>query len=1174
LIIGEAFARRNEGKGKEFATSAFMLLLYSTALYQFVALTLLLFAVPVQDVSAVQVLSDCSSLLVWMLVLYCYQTRYRQDHLGLSDLKSIKLFYLVKTLQMSLLFVLLWVDIDEVDGDGGRPSAWESLADLPYYVLYFVILGYVLYQFFFVIAREQDYRSLSDLAEPAEVTNIYERSSIYSRILALWVFPILNIGKQRPIQPTDAEPLRKIDSAAYNEGRFQAKLVAYINDKGDKYALLKAVCKAYFPEILSQTLICTIGTCFDYTGAVFILLLEGFLASDLPMWRGVALVVYMLLCKFLQAVFFSQYRFGGGILSFHLRSGIGSAIYNKSLRVSSASVASSQQPGSEAKFTYAQVTNLMQVDLEKINMAIPFAVRVVVCPVQLGIGIYLMVINLGHIAASSSIGVIILLFAINFAVARAISKVQKIGMEKRDIRTKAVAELISNMKAFKLYNWEAKLGERVSASREEELSFVRKFLNLQMILIFLNWGSRGYMMMAIVDALSATGSYLTPAEIFAGLSVISVLNSGIRMIPDIISNFMQMLVSMKRIQDYLQVDEVEDNNDRTRGLQNPTISIGMKDCSFTWAKPHAPGSTGELLETQKTLKNLNFKIKKGELVAIVGKVGAGKSSLLESIIGSMNFLRLNERAYTFINGSVAYSNQVPWIQNATIRDNILFGNPLDEPRYNDILHHCRLSPDLDILPGGDQTEIGEKGINLSGGQKARVAIARAVYADTDILLFDDSLSAVDADVGAKIFNKCIKGYCKHKTRVLVTHAQQYLPSVDRIIVLKDGEIIEQGTHNDLVERNGYYVNEFLHELADPELKRNASSNEDRPDDEAEVKEVQRPSERRSIVEAEDRVIGSVGLDVYKTYMRYLGGPKVIIGILVAMLGWQANRMYVDIYLSDWTDDSEAKQDRMLKEHLIVFNVLSATVNIFILFRLLITFRAGLNASRNMFKKCLESLLDAPVNTYYDVTPTGRILNRLTKDQNNMDGPLIIATGATIAQGFTVLLDVAVCVFVVPYVLIVVPISAFLSAKIQSWYITTSRELTRLGKAYAESISRSPIVQNFSETIAGATVIRAFSYQKQFTDRSKRLIDKNSEIFFMKLGCDNWLAIFLEMVSNLVLACSGFYIVASRDSVEAGLAGLALSYAVMLPMDVNFFIMAISFFENSMVSVERLDAMTQ
>jgi ABC-type multidrug transport system fused ATPase/permease subunit len=1172
LILGELAITRSDVKGKQFAPGMLILLLYVIMLYRFITLTFLLFVHPIPQVSAVEVMSEGSSLFVWMLLLYVYQDRYKRECFSLSSVKTLLVFYIAKTLQMTIILVTMWSRFfrDVEDGQPEEQLLWVYLKQMPYYGLYCLVIVYVLHQYF---TREQGqgYQSLHDAEDPQARTSVYERSSIYNRLLGIWVFPILKIGKRRPIEATDADPLRKVDSSAYNEALFEGTLTQYISRKNDNYALLKAVYRAYLPEILSHTLVCTIGACLDYTGAIFILLLEAYLASDQPLWRGIALVWYMLLCKFLQTVSNSQFRFGIGILGLHLRAGIGSAIYNKGLKVSPASVAASQQPGAEAQFTYAQVTNLMQVDLERINVAIPYAIRVVVVPLQWGIGLYLMFTSLGHVAASSGLGCIILLFVLNFWIAREISKVQKTGMEKRDIRTKAVTELLTNMKVLKLYNWETKLGERVNESREEELQSVRKFLNLQMALIFLNWGSRGYMMMSIIDAISATGSYLTPSEIFAGLSVISVLNMGIRMIPDIISNFMQMLVSMKRIQDYLQVDEVEDNNDRAKGLENANFAIGMKESSFTWAKPHTSPS-GQILNTQMTLRNINLWVKKGELVAIVGKVGAGKSSLLESIIGSMNFLRLNDQAYSFVNGSVAYANQVAWIQNTSIRNNILFGNPYDEDRYNEVLHYCRLRADLGILPGGDQTEIGEKGINLSGGQKARVAIARAVYADAEIMLLDDSLSAVDADVGSKIFNDCIRGYCRNKTRVLVTHGQQYLPSCNLVVVMKDGEIIEQGSHQELVEQNGYYVNQFLQSLDHHEDEDKPSSTEAKPEEA--VQEKAKPAEQKKIIEAEDRAVGRVGWGVYKTYTRYLGGYKIILGIVSAMVCWQVNRMYADIYLSDWTDDSEAQQDQMLEEHLIIFNIATLTVNIFVLIRLIITFSAGLNAARKLFSQALSSLLNAPINTYYDVTPTGRILNRLTKDQSNVEFVLINMMGAFIGQTFTVALSICICAYVVPYVLILVPIGAFLAKKIQSLYIATSRELTRLGKAYAESISRSPIVQNFSETIAGATIIRAFSYQKQFTERNKHLLDTNSEIFFMKNGCDNWLGIFLELVANLVLTLSGFYIVCSRGSIEAGLAGLTLSYAVTLPLDVNWLILTSSALENSMVSVERLDSLTR
>lgn len=215
-------------------------------------------------------------------------------------------------------------------------------------------------------------------------------------------------------------------------------------------------------------------------------------------------------------------------------------------------------------------------------------------------------------------------------------------------------------------------------------------------------------------------------------------------------------------------------------------------------------------EEEKVLRDINVNISKGSLVAVVGTVGSGKSSLISAFLGEM--IKISGRVNTC--GSISYVTQQAWIQNATLQDNILFGHKMDKDTYNEIVNACALRPDLEMLPGGDQTEIGEKGINLSGGQKQRVSLARAVYCDNDIYFLDDPLSAVDTHVGKHIFQEVIgpTGLLKKKTRVLVTHSITYLPDVDYIIVIKDGEISESGSYKSLLDKKGAF-SEFISQHA-------------------------------------------------------------------------------------------------------------------------------------------------------------------------------------------------------------------------------------------------------------------------------------------------------------------------------------------------------------------------
>jgi ATP-binding cassette subfamily C (CFTR/MRP) protein 1 len=239
----------------------------------------------------------------------------------------------------------------------------------------------------------------------------------------------------------------------------------------------------------------------------------------------------------------------------------------------------------------------------------------------------------------------------------------------------------------------------------------------------------------------------------------------------------QAWVSIKRIDKFLNSEEIDPDNVTNHKSEN---ALSIANGTFTWGGEHV------------TLKNINLKVKRGNLTAIVGSVGSGKTSLVSALLGEME--KLGGAAN--VDGRIAYVPQQAWIQNATLQDNILFGHPFDKQLYNQVIDACALRPDLAMLPGGDQTEIGEKGINLSGGQKQRVALARAVYSQADIYLFDDPLSAVDSHVGKHIFDNVIgeNGLLKGKTKLLVTHAVVYLPKVDEIYVIVNGEITESGSY--------------------------------------------------------------------------------------------------------------------------------------------------------------------------------------------------------------------------------------------------------------------------------------------------------------------------------------------------------------------------------------------
>lgn len=384
--------------------------------------------------------------------------------------------------------------------------------------------------------------------------------------------------------------------------------------------------------------------------------------------------------------------------------------------------------------------------------------------------------------------------------------------------------------------------------------------------------------------------------------------------------------------------------------ENPLL---IENGTFSWG------------EETSVLKNINLQVEKGKCVAVVGTVGSGKSSLVSALLGEMD--KISGRVNTV--GKVAYVPQQAWIQNATLQDNILFGLSMDRKRYDQVIEACALKPDLEILPGGDQTEIGEKGINLSGGQKQRVSLARAVYNDADIYFLDDPLSAVDSHVGKHIFEEVLgpKGILAKKTRVLVTHGITYLPEVDNIFVLKDGEISEQGTYKQLLDKKGAFADFLIQHLTEvntesedleeikaqlevvaseelkAKLERAISTTRARSDSQsdsehgkltrqgstvsgdgtnlrkrtpdrqvsvASQKGDEKPTQNGTadkLIETEKAETGSVKWDVYKHYLKSIGWGLAVATVILNMV-FQSFSIGSNVWLSKWSSDTTTAND--------------------------------------------------------------------------------------------------------------------------------------------------------------------------------------------------------------------------------------------------------------------------
>jgi ATP-binding cassette subfamily C (CFTR/MRP) protein 2 len=622
-------------------------------------------------------------------------------------------------------------------------------------------------------------------------------------------------------------------------------------------------------------------------------------------------------------------------------------------------------------------------------------------------------------------------------------------VKSRDQRMKATNEVLNNMKIIKLQAWDEKFQKRVEEARSVEKGWASMFIYISGLNLCSLW-------LAPIAATIATfilriylNGDLSPGSVFTAVATFRLLQEPMRLFPQALMSISQALVSVDRLNRFMQSDELQEDAVE-RVAAGAEVAVCVESGTFKW-EPDA-----EL----PTLRNVDIEIKKGSLVAIVGMVGSGKSTLLASLLGEVP--RVAGKVQ--VSGSIAYVAQTAWIQNGTIQDNILFGRPMDHRQYHETLRVCCLTVDLLQMESGDQTEIGERGINLSGGQKQRIQLARAVYQDADIYLLDDVFSAVDAHTGSELFKECVMGALKGKTTLLVTHQVDFLHGADNILVLRDGEIVQSGRYNELLNAGMDFAmlvdahNEAMDmvglddsdvDVDDPqmplmsqplnigtgdglsamEMSRNTSSSMGResslktgpPNSESisllernlsrnlsrnggsrrdsmslksspgswgslERKYSQNGSTQKKdplkLIEAEERAKGRVSLKVYWMYITKVYGGALVLVLVLNQGIWQTLQIAADYWLAYETSDAN-KASFNAHLFLFVYSSISFGSLLCALVRALTVAFVGVRTAQSFYLKMLQSIFRAPMS-FFDTTPTGRIITRSLTDQSAVD----------------------------------------------------------------------------------------------------------------------------------------------------------------------------------------------
>uniref|UniRef100_A0A672ZTL0 Cystic fibrosis transmembrane conductance regulator n=1 Tax=Sphaeramia orbicularis TaxID=375764 RepID=A0A672ZTL0_9TELE len=845
-------------------------------------------------------------------------------------------------------------------------------------------------------------------------------------------------------------------------------------------------------------------------------------------------------------------------------------IYKKALCLSSAAM---------GKTTTGQIVNLLSNDVSKFDEVTIFLHFLWVGPLQAAVVVGLL---WNEIGPSCLAGMVVLMFLMPMQsmFGRLFSKFRSKTAVLTDSRIRTMNEVVSGIRIIKMYAWEKPFAALVSDVRRKEISKIMKSSYLRGLNMASFFCASKIIVFITFTLYVLLGNKMSASRVFVTVSLYTAVRLTVTLFfPCAIEKLFEARVSIRRIQEFLLLDEIPKSHIvQPKEDEKKEVSVEIKDLMCYWDKSlDAP-----------SLQNVSFTLNSQQLLAVIGPVGAGKSSLLSSILGELP----SEKGVLKVKGQLTYASQQPWVFPGTIRSNILFGKELIPQKYERVLRACALKRDLELLPDGDMTLIGDRGATLSGGQKARVNLARAVYQDADIYLLDDPLSAVDAEVGRHLFEKCICGFLRNKPRILVTHQLQYLKAADQIIVLKEGHMVGKGTYTEL-QRSGVDFTSLLKKDEEEEQQpppqdlpirnRTLSQNSvlSHTSSMHSVKDGdQLPAEPVQTVMEESRAQGTIGMGLYAKYLRAGASILVLVLVLVTNLLAQVCKWTLS-YMNLAEEQDKLNVNGTIIENglnvtkeldldffLGIYAGLTAATIIFGFMRNLFLFNVLVRCAQALHNRMFNSILRTPVR-FFDINPIGRILNRFSKDIGMLDSNMPW-TFVDFIQVFLQILGV-ICVAASVIPLILVPVIPLLGVFLwlRRYFLRTSRDIKRL-----ESTTRSPVFSHLSSSLQGLWTIRAFGAEERFQKTFDAHQDLHSGAWFLFLTTSRWFAVRLDGICSIFVTVTTFGCLLLRHQLDAGSVGLALSYAVTLMGMFQWGVRQSAEVENMMTSVERVVEYTE
>ncbi|XP_060132447.1 ATP-binding cassette sub-family C member 12 [Zootoca vivipara] len=1036
--------------------------------------------------------------------------------------------------------------------------------------------------------------------------NPIDNAGLLSFATFSWLSYLMLRGFKHKLSMDSLPPLSPLDSSEPNTRRLQHLWEEELAKVGpNKASLRRVVFRFQRTRILVDILANIISVSIGALGPT--LIIHNILRySDSDAWDilpGIGLCIALFITEFSKVFFWSMAWAINYRTAIRLKVAVSTLTFEKLLSFKTL-----------ARMSVSEMINLLSNDGYRIFDA------ALVCPLPLAIPLLMIIGAIYSCIILGPTGLIglflyIIFIPVQMSIAKITSVFRRAAIQKTDKRVRIMSEILTCMKLIKMYAWEKSFANTIKGTRKMERKILEKCGYVQSV---------NFALTPIVSTTAMVLTFtfhlllkreLTASAAFSMIAMFNVMRFSLAILPFAVKAMAEANVAIKRMEKFLLAKTPPAY---VMALEDPQNAVVLKNATLSWvnlssessarsnkekvlkvksvcepqtmtgvAASHSQtSSSGKECSSGNVLSNISFKVQKGKVLGICGHVGSGKSSIMSAILGQMY---LHEGTVA-VHGTFAYVSQQAWIFHGSVRDNILFGEEYNAQRYNYAIEVCSLKSDMDLLPYGDMTEIGERGLNLSGGQKQRISLARAVYANRDIYLLDDPLSAVDAHVGKYIFEACIKEALRGKTILLITHQLQYLEFCDEIILLEGGGICESGTHAALVAAKGRYANLIenlrLEEMPVPHdtllfsdtvdvcVEENQEdvpeisyigtenpafdvSDEPSKESRSDLKVRRDTAPVNQLVQKEEKQEGSVRWKTYHAYIKASGGFILwffIVLLFVLMIGCSA---FSSWWLSYWLRQGlrvstpfsiimcftcihlsiTYKENYSFYQLIYGMSIVSMITLSFI--KGFVFTKTALRASSRLHDTMFQKILWSPMS-FFDTTPAGRVMNRFSKDMDEVDVRLPFHAEMFLQQFFMVLSIIVIVAIVFPYLLIGVAVLMMIFILLFRVFQSTIRELKRF-----ENMSKSPWLSMIMSTVPGLSIIHAYNKKENYSIHFRKLNDESSNHFILFNYALRWFALRTDMLMTIMTLTVALFVVLTPSSITTAEKGLALSYTIQL-----------------------------